>query len=206
MYVINNKEEYHFLLNNTVDDSVSLIVDLNKCKESLNFYKENINIIKKYIKINTVNIKNAIVLSLRLGMGENEISNPSPFESDLRLPFEYYKNAIQFFLNNNFIDTLMICSDNYSDDYLNHFKEYTNLNIVLCNELNTLEQFELIVNADYFISSNSTFSLIGATLNTNGIITMPQFKESNTIYPHESNKKYSELLNLDHVNVVKIDI
>ena len=77
---------------------------------------------------------------------------------------------------------------------------------MLCSDKNTLEQFEYIVNADYFISSNSTFSLLGALLNTTGINTIPNFKGSDAVYPGEINKRYSNVLNINSSNCIKIEI
>ena len=174
---------------------------------TLSFYINYIDILKKYYMINNVKNEKSIIISLRLGMGSNEVCSPSPFENELRLPFEYYKKAIEYFLTiNPNINNLIICSDNYTDNFIHNFKIYNNLNIVFCSDKNTLEQFAYITNADYFISSNSTFSLLGALLNTTGINTIPNFKESNAVYPGKINEIYSNILNINTNNCIKIEL
>jgi hypothetical protein len=204
---INTIEQYNNILNNSHDLN-EIIININIVSVPIPFYVKNIDIIKKYVIINNIKNTNTIVVSLRLGMGANEVVQPSPFEKDLRLPFTYYIKAINYFLEKNMcIDKLLICSDNYNDNYLKNFNEYyKHLNIIFCDDKNTLEQFEYIVNADYFVSSNSSFSLVGAVLNTTGICTIPNFNESDTIYPCETNKIYSEFYNVNSDNCIKISI
>jgi hypothetical protein len=204
---INSFEEYLNILNRKLDDYLlnsNFIIDIIGA-DSLSFYIDYLDIIKKYIILNNRKNENSIVISLRLGMGTNEVAQPSPFENELRLPFEYYKKAIEYFTSiNKNINKLIICSDNFTDDFICNFKIYNNLNIIFCSDKNTLEQFEYIVSADYFISSNSTFSLVGAILNTSGITTIPNFKESNAVYPGKNNSRYSDVLNINSNNCVKI--
>ena len=202
---VDSFEQYIAILNKDVLDSDVYINIIGA--DSLSFYIPYLDILKKYLIIKNVKNENSIVISLRLGMGPNEIVSPSPFENELRLPFEYYKKAIEYFLTiNPNINNLIICSDNFTDDFVCKFKIYNNLNLVLCSDKNTLEQFEYIVNADYFISSNSTFSLLGALLNTTGINTIPNFKGSDAVYPGEINKRYSNVLNINSSNCIKIEI
>jgi hypothetical protein len=206
---INSVEEYLNILNRNLDNyllNTNFIVNIIGV-HSLSFYTNYLDIIKKYIILNNYKNQNSIVISLRLGMGQNEIAQPSPFEKELRLPFKYYKKAIEYFmLINKNIDKLIICSDNFKDDFICNFKIYNNLNIIFCSDKNTLEQFEYIINADYFISSNSTFSLLGSMLNTSGITTIPNFKESNAVYPGQENSRYSDILNINSDNCIKIII
>ena len=204
---INKVEEYLNILkmnSNNYSLNTNFIINIITA-DSLSFYNNYLDIIKKYIVLNNHKNENSIVISLRLGMGPNEVAQPSPFENELRLPFEYYKKAIEYFTSiNKNINKLIICSDNFTDDYICNFKIYNNLNIIFCSDKNTLEQFEYIVSADYFISSNSSFSLVGAILNTSGITTIPNFKESNAVYPGKDNRRYSDILNINSNNCVKI--
>jgi len=205
---INTMEKYYNILNNSLDlEDYTININIIGA-DTLSFYVKNIDIIKKYIIINNIKNPNTVVVSLRLGMGANEVAQPSPFEKDLRLPFKYYIKAINYFLEKNMsIDKLVICSDNYTDSYLKNFNEYyKDLNIIFCDDKNTLEQFEYIVSADYFVSSNSTFSLLGALLNETGLTSIPNFNESDAVYPCEINKRYSEILNINSDNCIKISI
>ena len=202
---IKSMEEYQNILN--IDDIHKSDIVIDKILNvSFSFYNNYYDILQKYIKINnSLKFKNSIIISLRLGMGKNEIAQPSPFEKNLRLPFEYYKKAIQLFRDkNNFINTLIVCSDNFDDNYIDNFKIYSELNVVLCVNKNTLEQFEYIINADYFIASNSSFALFGVFLNRTGLTTIPNFKESNAVYPGKDNTRYSETLNINLDNCTKI--
>lgn len=173
---ITTEVQFYNLLNN-LDKSKSY--KLNIIGTILPFYTENINIIKNYTNFDyKLKFPNSIVISLRLGMGKNETGNPSPFIKDLRLPFIYYKKSIEYFLNKNKnINKLIVCSDNFEDNYLQNFYNLDyKLDITLCDKKNTLEQFEIIINADYFISSNSTYSLLASVFNTSGSIITPDFK------------------------------
>ena len=80
---------------------------------NMEFYYNHIDIINKYISIATptIDLSNSIVISLRLGMGEAEVANPSPYEGELRLPFDYYKDVIDK-LDKQYTN-IYICSDNY---------------------------------------------------------------------------------------------
>ena len=67
------------------------------------WFDKHLDVIFKYIIPLKVNYpSNTIVISLRLGMGENEVAQPSPFESALRLPFDYYRQSINYFINKIF--------------------------------------------------------------------------------------------------------
>jgi hypothetical protein len=151
---------------------------------NMSFFLDYIQIIKKYI-INDIytideDMRNSIIISLRLGMGAAEIAQPSPFEYALRLPFKYYNNAINKCLEmNDNIKKIFILSDNYTDEYINHFDIFKDrFQLIYCNTKNTYEQFKYIVNAQYCISSNSSFSIMSSILNETGVVIFPNFKES----------------------------
>ena len=205
---INDIETYFNILNNNIkfDKSKNYKINIIHVRD-MDFYLNNINIINKYLNFNYYETnEKMIVLSLRLGMGKNEVVKPSPFEGELRLPFDYYKKAIKFFKNiNKNINKLIICSDNFEDEYINNFyNEFNDIEIELYKK-NTLEQFECIINSKFYISSNSSFSLLGALLNKNNS-TIPYFKESGSPFPFEFNKPYAKILNVNKPNCHKIII
>lgn len=171
---------------------------------NIEFYYNHIDIIHKYISIDTpsIDISNSIVISLRLGMGEAEFVNPSPYETELRLPFKYYKDIIDK-LDKQY-NNIYICSDNYTDKYINNFIDTFN-NVILLNNFNTYEQFCILVNAPIFISSNSTFSIMASLFNKN-IIYFPKFVDSGTVFPGIENTRYDKILNNPASNVIYIDI
>lgn len=174
---------------------------------NLNFYTKHRDILKKYIKLNydcKYKNPNSILISLRLGMGDNEVAgNSTPFKDVLRLPFCYYKNSIDYLLKkNNNIEKIIICSDNFTEKYLDNFyTEYNFLDIIKYNDKNTLEQFNFLINADYLISSNSTFSLLACVFNTNGLVITPDFKDHNNLNCNGENN-----LSIDSNNCIKIKI
>jgi hypothetical protein len=178
-YTINNTDEYIYLINNNINLELNYKINILHIND-INFIKNNIYIIEKYLNFenlkNDISIEfdNSIIISLRLGMGEAEIINPSPFAGGLRLPYEYYRNTINSLIESNKnIKTLVICSDNYNDLYINNFNEFTQLNVILCKNKNTIEQFGIIKDSKYFISSNSSFSLVAALFNKDGVINTP---------------------------------
>lgn len=173
----------------------------------MDFYLKNINVIKKYLTFNKIeNNNNSIVLSLRLGLCKNEVVVPSPYENVLRLPFEYYKKSIEYFREkNNSIDNLIICCDDFNNEFLENFKKnIEGVNITLYNK-NTLEQFELLINAKNFISSNSSFSLLAILFNDYNII-YPIFSDSNSPMPGIENTRYNKILNVEKENCYKMII
>lgn len=201
---INKVINYNYItqeINNNITVVVSeeqqfynLLKDLDKSKNyllsiigtNLKFYTQNIDILKQYTNFNySLSFPNTIIVSLRLGMGLNEVAgHSSPFKHDLRLPFSYYKNSIDYFLNQNeYINKIIICSDNFEDNYLqNFYNTYNKFDIVEYSEKNTLEQFNVLINADYYISSNSTFSLLACVFNSKGSVITPRFKETEVDY------------------------
>ena len=203
---IDSPSHYHQVLNNLNINNDYLINIIGN--DDLNFYINNVNILKNFLKINNNQTKlysNTIVVSLRLGMGKNEVAQPSPFANELRLPFEFYQRSIKYLMDNyHDINQLIILSDNYSDIYIEQFFKLNyslnyNLNIIKFDDKNTIEQFDVITSASYFVLSNSTFSLFGAILNTDAIkIIIPCFKDSGCCFPGSENKRYASILNLDN--------
>lgn len=180
--------------------------------DSLSFYTSHINNISTYLIPDIFHVEEdtstSIIVSLRLGMGAAEVAQPSPFEKELRLPFTYYRDAIlQCLKLYPTKKTLIILSDNYSSPYIEQFQEFKDLlKIIQYSNKNTYEQFKCIINAHFFISSNSSFSLVGSLLNTKGTVMIPNFIESDSPYPGSDNKRYSTILNIDTSNSVKVSI
>ena len=204
---IDTVEKYHTCVNTVLDKNTCYHINIIHINDMM-WFDKHLDMIFKYILPLKVKCpSNCIMISLRLGMGENEVAQPSPFESALRLPFDYYRQSINYFINKNKeIDTLVILSDNYTDPYLLNFQEFKDLNIVYMKDRNTLEQFKYIVNSQNFISSNSSFSLLGCLFNTDGQAIIPCFNDSNAVYPGITNASYSKTLNIDRANIIKMKI
>jgi hypothetical protein len=204
---IDTVEKYHTCVNMVLDKNTCYHINIIHLNDMM-WFNTHLDIIFKYIMPLKVNCpSNTIVISLRLGMGPNEVAQPSPFESVLRLPFDYYRQSINYFINKNKeIDRLVILADNYTDPYLMNFQEFKDLNTVYMKDTNTLEQFKCIVSSQNFISSNSSFSLVGCLFNKTGVVIIPSFNDSNAVYPGISNSCYSKILNIDRDNVIKIKI
>jgi len=204
---IDTVEKYHTCVNTVLDKNTCYHINIIHINDIM-WFDKHLDVISKYIIPLKVNCQsNCIMISLRLGMGENELAQPSPFESVLRLPFDYYRQSINYFINKNKeIDTLVILSDNYTDPYLLNFQEFKDLNMVYMKDSNTLEQFKYIVSSQNFISSNSSFSLLGCLFNIDGISIIPSFNDSNAVYPGITNVSYSKTLNIDRDNIIKIKI
>jgi hypothetical protein len=136
-------------------------------------------------------------------MGEAEVCNPSPFSNILKLPLQYYKDAINI-LDKKY-SKIYICSDNYSDDYINEI--ITNYdNVILLNNYNTYDQFCILVNTPVMISSNSSFSIVASLFNKNSVL-FPRFANTGSIYPtgfsyDYTAKQYNNIL----PNVISVDI
>jgi len=106
--------------------------------------------------------KNDIVISFRLGMGENEVVPYAFSDQGNQLPFDYYIKSLDMITRMNDISrTIFICSDNYQHDKIKMLKsKYPNA--VSLEGFNTLEQFRIILDSSYFISSNSSFSIMAS--------------------------------------------
>jgi len=173
--------------------------------DDMGFYCNNIDIIRQYVTIEPpqVDLSDSIVLSLRLGMGEAEVSNPSPFSNILKLPLQYYIDSINT-LDKKY-NNIYICSDNYSDNYINKIVTTYN-NVILLNNYNTYEQFSILVNTPVMISSNSSFSIVASLFNKNSVL-FPRFIDTGSIYPVGSSDNYTaKKLNNILPNVIIIDI
>lgn len=190
---INNKKDYYNALYNYNSTSNYIINCIHI--EDLNIYLENINIIKNYLLINNNfdhDYENTITISLRLGC-YGEVCYPSPFSDEelFRLPFNYFIQGIKQILNKNAnINTLLICADNFEDDFVKKFDYLNNegINVVL-NKKNTYGQFCDIINSKYFITSLSTFSLFGLLLSNNNCY-VPYFKHNSTIKKNVGNEAF----------------
>lgn len=169
--IINNKTEYYEALNN-YNYNFNYIINCIHINE-LNIYKDNIDIINNNILINKTfdyDYENTITISLRLGC-KGEVVYPSPFsdEEAVRLPFNYFSQGINTIKKNNpNINTILICCDNFEDEFIKQFEIYkkSGFNIIF-NRKDTYNQFCDIINSKYFITSLSTFSLWGVLLNNN---------------------------------------
>ena len=169
---INNKTDYYQALNN-YDLNFNYIIRCIHINE-LNIYKENIDTINNNILINKTfdyDYENTITISLRLGC-EGEVVWPGgPFENEEshRLPFNYFSQGIKHIIEENKnINTLLICCDNFEDDFIKQFEYLKDEKInIIFNKKNTYEQLCDIINSKYFITSLSTFSLWGVLLNNN---------------------------------------
>lgn len=208
---INSFDIYISVLNNIASYiQYNLYIDIIGA-ESIKFYRDNIDIILKYIIIPpppTLYLNsNSIIVSLRLGMGINEISQPSPFAKELRLPFIYFKDAIsKITASVGTVDRIYICSDNYVDSFIDNFLTEYGSKVVLLSDKNTLEQCSILVHGAHVVSSNSSFSLISTLMNTSGTVYIPEFKSSGAAYPHSSNARYRDALytwapNTYHINI-----
>jgi hypothetical protein len=208
---INTVDMYNDLLSSGLDKHENYTIHLIGA-DSISFYVPYIDIISTYIVPDIFNMNvdtnNSIIVSLRLGMGAGEVAQPSPFEGELRLPFKYYRDAINRCLKlHPNATTLIILSDNYSSPYIEQFQEFKGLlQITHYSNKNTYEQFKCIINAKFFISSNSTFSLIGALLNRKGTVMIPNFIDSDSPYPGSANARYSTILNIGTPNSIKVSI
>jgi hypothetical protein len=168
---INNKTEYYEALNN-YNYNFNYIINCIHINE-LNIYKDNIYTINNNILINKTfdyDYENTITISLRLGC-KGEVVYPSPFadEESVRLPFNYFSQGINTIKKNNpNINTILICCDNFEDEFIKQFEIYkkSGFNIIF-NKKDTYHQFCDIINSKYFITSLSTFSLWGVLLNNN---------------------------------------
>lgn len=181
------------------------------CAGKIKFYRDNLEIISKYITIplppEIFTRKNNIIVSLRLGMGINEVSQPSPFEGVLRVPFIYFKDAISKITEKvGTIDSIFICSDNYTDKFLSNFITEYGDKIILLSDKNTLEQCSVLVHGAHVISSNSSFSLTSTMINTVGDIYLPEFRSSGAAYPHSSHSTMRDTLYTWATNMYLIPI
>jgi len=206
---ISSAEEYLKYLSINLDKDIEYIIKLIHIN-NMSFFLPYISILKKYITSDIYNIdydiSNSIVISLRLGMGAAEVAQPSPYEGELRIPFKYYHDSIIKCLEMNpSINKMIILSDNYTDKYIQHFDIFKDkFQLIYCNNNSTYEQFKYIVNADYFINSNSTFSLVSSILNEKGAIFIPSFTESGSPFPGIENKQYALILNTNAPNSIKM--
>ena len=82
---------------------------------------------------------------------------------DLTLPFSYYKFCLNQILKTNSIEKIIVISDDV-EKCKEIFKEFEKVNIMY-EENTEIIDFQLIMNADYLILSNSSFSWWGAYLN-----------------------------------------
>jgi len=206
---ISSAEEYLKYLSVNLDKDIDYIINLIHIN-NMSFFLPYIPVLKKYITPDIYNIdydiSNSIVISLRLGMGAAEVAQPSPYEGELRIPFKYYHDSIIKCLEMNpSINKMIILSDNYTDKYIQHFDIFKDkFQLIYCNNKNTYEQFKYIVNADYFINSNSTFSLVSSILNEEGAVLIPTFKDSNSPFPGIENKRCAAILNTNAPNSIKM--
>ena len=162
--------------------------------ENMAFYANNINIILPYINDLSINddFSKTLTISFRLGMGRSEES-PQIFSQIHRLKEQYYIDSIKYMFENYDIDKIIVCSDNYVDKYIDRVLNGVNCEIVKLENYDTISQFKIIVNSNYFISSNSTFSIV-ATLFQNPDTTIsifPQYKSSNSIHNGEKYKGHN---------------
>lgn len=144
--------------------------------QSFNYFKEIeldvkrlFCIKRKYIKMfnekyfDLFNSSNVTVMHIRLT--DYKLSgNDFLGGKDLSLPFSYYKHCINELEKNNSIEKLIIISDDIEQckEVFNEFKS-----IDISYETNSeIIDFQLILNADNLILSNSSFSWWGAFLNT----------------------------------------
>ncbi len=127
-------------------------------------------------KISKINPE-TIVISVRVGMGNSEV-NPVAFsniQGSLRIPFSFYRKAIEFFGK---YDKILICCDNFESDYLSQFSIFERCYYM--KNLSTLDQFRLMVFASRIISSNSSFSLMAAVI-SNATVILPKIENHDPI-------------------------
>jgi len=90
-----------------------------------------------------------------------------------------------------------VCSDNYTDPYIDRvLQNVVSKKVIKLEDHNTLEQFNIIVNSRYFISSNSTFSIV-ATLFQDPETTVsifPKYVSSNSIHNGEQFKGHNKTM------------
>lgn len=176
-FSIKNNIEFQLACNNTFENIVHQFCSI----DYLNWYVQNLNSLKEFVKFDNLSYPplhddfpsvypEDIVISVRLGGSITEQNSFcfSDKEGSLRIPFEYYKKAIEFFGN---YKRLLICSDNYESDYMDQFNLYPN--IIFLKNFNTLEQFKVILESKRFISSNSSFSIM-ASIFSDSITTFPK--------------------------------
>ena len=184
-YVINNSNQYYDILNNNYSPKLNYVINTIHIGD-LNIYKENIDIINNNLLLNKqldYEFENTITVSIRLGV-LGEVVFPSPFqcENSSRLPFAYFDSGINTIKKNNpNINTILICCDNFDDEFIKQFEIYKKSGFnVIFNKKDTYHQFCDIVNSKYFITSLSTFSLYAILLNKNNCY-VPFFKHNSSI-------------------------
>jgi len=145
-------------------------------------YKDKINNLFDFssikIKQKFIDIENKIVLHVRRGdYLENSDIHPS-------IPLEYYKNCLNE-LNISNPNVLIV-----TDDIVSVSKEFTDLNYTHVNGKSELEDFCYIMNADYIIGCNSSFSWWASYLSNSKKIIFPKTwfgpdgpPDSSDIYP-----------------------
>lgn len=147
--IINSKEK---ILKNKVSDMYfpfSFEEVYNVRNEILNNYFDW-NIVKLPFNIEETDI----VISVRLGMNNEVVAN-SPYLEEypkgLRIPYKYYKEVLDKYKKNRKI----ICCDDFSNKFLDNFKEYGN---VFWMKYNTLIQYKAMLFSNILISCHSSFS------------------------------------------------
>jgi hypothetical protein len=176
-FSIKNNIEFELACNDTSENIVHQFCSV----DHLNWYVQNLNLLKEFVKFDNLSYPSLdndfpcvcsedIVISVRLGGSITEQNSFcfSDNEGSLRIPFEYYKKAIDFFGN---YKRILICSDNYDSDYITQFNLYPN--IIFLKNFNTLEQFKVILDCKRFVSSNSSFSIMGSIF-SDSITTFPK--------------------------------
>jgi len=210
-YTITSIRDFYTYLEGGIEPDKNYLINI--MPDSINFYLPYLDILTHYMNPDIFTSKEdsntSIFISLRLGMGSAEVAQPSPFSLNhnsggLRLPFIYYSDVINRCLSlNPSIDRIVILSDNYEDAYIKNFDIFKGrLSILYKKDYNTYDQFKYIINAKYFISSNSSFSLLGTIFNR-GVVFIPNFIDSNSPYPGIENSRYAPVLNVNAPNIIK---
>lgn len=170
--VVKNEKKYkHILENSSKYIDKNIIINIIHCNKVLpNLFEQEFNNITKYFDIpilNYLNYTNTLVISFRLGMGKNEVA-PNIFSKNGRgrIESQIYINDINKNITKNDIDHIIICSDNYTDTFINEvMSKITNTNNINCIYLknhNTIEHFYVILHSKYFVyNPYSSFAYLG---------------------------------------------
>ena len=177
------KSKHNFVTVKEYSDTPSLSINQNIGKDivwdghfqSIKYFKDFETKIKKLFRVKRKFVKvfndkyaclfkNNTVTVVHVRLTDYKLSgNDFLGGQDLTLPFSYYKFCLNQILKTNSIEKIIVISDDV-EKCKEIFKEFEKVNIMY-EENTEIIDFQLIMNADYLILSNSSFSWWGAYLN-----------------------------------------
>lgn len=194
--VLNDIAHYYAFLKEAFPSNTAVYVNLTLIGIHLMDYENHRTALKNAIQWTTLESmaldiqKEDVVVSFRLGMGSAEVA-PTVFSAfgEHRLPFVYYQKAFADIVASRLPlghagGRLIVCSDNFEDAYIQRLlAEYSNaFSTILLVQSDTCTQFACILKANTLVSSNSTFSIVGAILSDAHTIYIPSFPPHGTFY------------------------